>query len=646
MPVSNWGHNPPNGTPVQPNGSTWSGPPQSKIVCPWFLSQKRCPMQESGHCAWIHEDIPGGIKHNLICPFWTSLSCQKGPMACQFAHYCSNILLDTGYLDSREHFGLNTPDSQRFQQREVLHCAPLKTEGYESTVSTGSQRFVAYDYGGVLVGTRDNLTEYNFTYRVEDLDFQYRKQGTGRPVVDFRVASEHSYTVQNKPAQSVTFMPKPELQRPDGDVELMFLSGNGVHFDRKMADAWYRATVPSTKAQISTLQDPISLYKFETAASPMGCVRQWQWCNPSLPKDRACGPLASYYDSFVAAAPLFGITEGELDRDRQSAQDPRGSAAIWANMILSSNPQQLNDFLIYARSGALASKGLVFSAVALGLPDDQWKRDVVKWWSMIMATWQMAYINAVRGPNVPEFQELRTYPVNDTEKTFCENQKILSTAHTSFSMFGLCFTLATGALIIIISYVLDPLFECLHARYRHKSYQHLEWRSNATLQIHRLAEEQVGFSTWENCTALVPTTTGGADDAVMSRLDITDPTHPKLRRPVSKTSGLPLDELCEGGGEEQDKGEGEEERYYASNKTEFGSVASSVSTVDTVGVDPRYGAFAQNRGYEASPVSASTYEVSPLEGHQTPSDLAYMTRIHSHQPQESGGGSQDAVRSS
>lgn len=131
-------------------------------------------------CAgFIVPKLPTAVMdYNAGCPFQDSL-CRTNS---------SNILLDSGPLDSREHFGLNTPDSQRFQQREVLHCAPLKTEGYESTVSTGNQPFVSYDYGGVLVGTSENMTEYNFTYRVEDLAFQYRKGGTGRPVVDFKVA--------------------------------------------------------------------------------------------------------------------------------------------------------------------------------------------------------------------------------------------------------------------------------------------------------------------------------------------------------------------------------------------------------------------------------------------------------------------------
>lgn len=335
-----------------------------------------------------------------------------------------------------------------------------------------------------------------------------------------------------------------------------------------------------------------------------------------MPKDQACGPLASYYDSYMAAAPLFGITEEDLNKDWMSTQDPRGSAAIWSRLIINGNSQKLSEFLIYARSDALASKGKVYTSIGMGLPDDQRKRDVLKWWNMMMSTWQMAYINAARGPNMSEFKELRLYPVNDTEKTFCENQvssitpvgrgvdndpyhmwpnaclllrwlqKVLSTAHTSFSIFGLCFTLATGAVIILISYILDPIFECLHTQYRHKSYQHLEWRSNATLQIHRLAEEQTGFSTWENCTALIPTTRAADDDA-MSSLDITDPSHPKLRRPASKTSGLPLDDLYDEGNEEQKAHN--VYTYTSSGTTELGSVESPVSATGTVAADPGMG---------------------------------------------------------
>jgi hypothetical protein len=51
---------------------------------------------------------------------------------CPFPHkLCKstygNLFLDTGYLNSNEYFGINTPPEERFYFRNPLHCAPLAT---------------------------------------------------------------------------------------------------------------------------------------------------------------------------------------------------------------------------------------------------------------------------------------------------------------------------------------------------------------------------------------------------------------------------------------------------------------------------------------------------------------------------------------
>ncbi|KAK8008925.1 hypothetical protein PG991_011476 [Apiospora marii] len=190
------------------------------------------------------------------------------------------------------------------------------------------------------------------------------------------------------------------------------------------------------------------------------------------------------------------------------------------------------------------------------LAEDQWKLDVTKWWHTLQAAQQASYVNTVRGPVEPGFDALRYSPISDYEKTLCANQvvlltydiwehKVLSTAHTSFSIFGLYFTFITGGLIILVSYLLDPIASCLHTRYRRKSYKYLEWTSNTYLQIHRQAEEQFGLGTWQGCTSTIPTI--NPSNAVLASLDITDLKHPKLRRPSMPVSGLDLDDLCDGG---------------------------------------------------------------------------------------------------
>jgi hypothetical protein len=55
----------------------------------------------------------------------------------------------------------------------------------------------------------------------------------------------------------------------------------------------------------------------------------------------------------------------------------------------------------------------------------------------------------------------------------------------------------------------------------------LEWTTNATLQLHRLAQEELGCGTWEDGTDDVPTERTGA---MMARLDMKDMKHPVLMK--------------------------------------------------------------------------------------------------------------------
>lgn len=84
-----------------------------------------------------------------------------------------------------------------------------------------------------------------------------------------------------------------------------------------------------------------------------------------------------------------------------------------------------------------------------------------------------------------------------------------------------------GGLILVTSYSLEPILACLHRRRRYRQYAYLEWTTNETLQLHRVAnEEQTGSdTTWSRCTSMVPTTAPGV---LLSSLDIRDLKHPRF----------------------------------------------------------------------------------------------------------------------
>lgn len=86
------------------------------------------------------------------------------------------------------------------------------------------------------------------------------------------------------------------------------------------------------------------------------------------------------------------------------------------------------------------------------------------------------------------------------------NQILLSTDFTNFNLFGLYFTYITGVLMILISYTLEPFFSFLYRTRGYKHYKFLEWSTNETLQLQRLAYQGLGRGPWSGYTDTIPKT--------------------------------------------------------------------------------------------------------------------------------------------
>ncbi len=91
---------------------------------------------------------------------------------------------------------------------------------------------------------------------------------------------------------------------------------------------------------------------------------------------------------------------------------------------------------------------------------------------------------------------------------------------------GLAIILGVGGLVITLFIFIERLFQWIgHVTNRKTSYRHLEWATNNTLQLQRLAHEELGFGTWHGAVKECPRTAPGDRLAV---LDISDLDHPKL----------------------------------------------------------------------------------------------------------------------
>lgn len=220
------------------------------------------------------------------------------------------------------------------------------------------------------------------------------------------------------------FVPIPELFRSDGDVQVIFLSGNGIHFYERTEDAWYRATAPGYEILDKSPEGTHRTYWPEEAASPLGCVSQAQFCNTALPSDKQCGPLASLNDAIYESAPLFDITVPQLEDIYYSPTSSPASLFYWIVMQLNIVATKVEMLLQILGPESLSSKANLIPGLKGRLPPNQWQLDVTHWWSTYLASVQAAFVETAMGPADPtgELEALRISPWDEHVRSLCNNQ--------------------------------------------------------------------------------------------------------------------------------------------------------------------------------------------------------------------------------
>lgn len=217
------------------------------------------------------------------------------------------------------------------------------------------------------------------------------------------------------------FAAMPGLLNPDGDTALVFLTSNGIEFYDITSDPWYRATVPGDKVYTQTINEGIQVYQPQEAASPMGCVKQYQFCNPSL-SSNSCGPLASWADAQVLAAPLFGMKTANWRMEDLTTSNNMASRYLWLIKILSQAQATVDNVVMFLGPDALTSIKYLNSGMMGPLPTNQWQIDVRYWWATYLASLQAAVVNTAHGPTDPALNPYKVLPIDLQARDMCKNQ--------------------------------------------------------------------------------------------------------------------------------------------------------------------------------------------------------------------------------
>lgn len=221
------------------------------------------------------------------------------------------------------------------------------------------------------------------------------------------------------------FIPIQEISNVSGNIVIVFLSGNRILFPTPHDDGWYRAKTAGPKLSTTASTGKAQAYTFDEAASPLGCLQQWQWCNSAYPGTSGCGPLASSLDAIIGALPKFNLTLDQLTRDSQERvrlHTAAGARLNWSFMMHSFIENGIASIIATLGTRSLVSQSSLYSGVQTTLSENQWQLDVTNWWNIMLATYQSAFVETAIGEADPELQPVLLGPSNKYEQQVCKSQ--------------------------------------------------------------------------------------------------------------------------------------------------------------------------------------------------------------------------------
>lgn len=221
-------------------------------------------------------------------------------------------------------------------------------------------------------------------------------------------------------------------------------------------------------------------YESDYYASVIGCINQHQVCHRDT-----CTELSGRLPVFSDFPGLTEVQKGIFLRLAYSA-------------IFSGIYQ-----VIHGRSGAsLRASDTVVEISQYSLPPDQWKTEVSSWFATGLAVLQHTLRDYVDVTNMRPPMSI-VEPASPVEESMCHNQKTqIRNGTVSFSLMGLAALFIIGGLLILLSFVLEPIVAWIGPA------SYLNWKLDDTMQLQRMAFEARGVR-WAKTDGAIPVTEPG-----------------------------------------------------------------------------------------------------------------------------------------
>lgn len=378
--------------------------------------------------------------NTLDCPFSDEL-CSRDS---------GSVVLDTGYIETHTHLGLNARPGERLRYRRVTKCTILNDTLYlqgsndanTSTFTTEPKSEITYvNYGNNF----NRKTQWTYSYS----DFaSFYSNFTSELMMPYQLAVQVAYGPAQPAYSTSDFHPIPEfrMQQQNADLNLLFLSFTGEYVEA-VDDPWFSAHVEhrySTGAAFSRKR-----FARDQPISTMACLERHSLCT-----------------DHGVCTPLLGFDQFQNDADFATELTPRQRVLLdrmlwaidWSRLqwIVRLLPKTTMPLSVTARGVAGNSGAMVSQTVSA----DQWKAEVEFWHAIAMAQFQRLILQWATGqvfaPRAPGIEPLLP-ATNPSDAWFCNTLVIYSPTHRSFSVLALILVVSLGTLIMVTSGFLERL---------------------------------------------------------------------------------------------------------------------------------------------------------------------------------------------
>jgi hypothetical protein len=264
---------------------------------------------------------------------------------------------------------------------------------------------------------------------------------------------------------------------------MMFLAAHAVNFAKPIDDPWFSAHRANPGPVNRTY------YFSDHLLSPLGCVEQFQFCNPKKgDTEGACTSLAGIVPATAAAK--FDLDLSPM----QSAIVDLLINAVYANNAIILQPIQL------------LADDTKTDGVQMPLPRNQWVLELQDMHNRVLTEIQRIIVDYARGPGSPAAKQFLVVPDSNYRDLCSMIRARTSGQFSSINTYGLALTVGLGTLIILANIFLESLIRCFQ-RHRKAAHRGVDiWVEDGLLQVHKNTLVLAESEEWQGVDDAVPTT--------------------------------------------------------------------------------------------------------------------------------------------